>query len=160
MSKNLLKKIQENILRYELFKRGGKIVVGVSGGPDSICLLDALHNLKKKYDLELIIAHANYGLRGKDSDLDEKLARKLAEKYGLSTAVKKDSQGLCFIGKVNLKEFLKHFVKEKPGKVLDESGKIIGKQGKTINAIRSIVKAAPGLRTMIDLPPVGFTAAF
>ena len=73
---NLIKKIQENIFRYELFERGAKIVIGVSGGPDSVCLLHALHELQKKYNLELIVAHVNYGLRGKDSDLDEKSVRK------------------------------------------------------------------------------------
>lgn len=63
-------------------------MVGVSGGPDSVCLLDALHTLAKKYDLKLIVAHVNYGLRGKDSDLDEKLVRKLAEKYSLPIELK------------------------------------------------------------------------
>lgn len=80
---NLIKKIQENIFRYELFEREAKIVVGVSGGPDSVCLLDALYKLKNKYNLDLIVAHVNYGLRGKDSDLDENSVRKLAEKYSL-----------------------------------------------------------------------------
>lgn len=89
---NLIKKIQENIFRYELFERGAEIVVGVSGGPDSVCLLDALHTLTKKYNLELIIAHVNYGLRGKDSDLDEKLARKLAEKYSLPFEILKNKK--------------------------------------------------------------------
>ncbi|HLM83693.1 MAG TPA: tRNA lysidine(34) synthetase TilS [Candidatus Bathyarchaeia archaeon] len=80
---NLIKKIQENIFRYELFERGGKIVVGCSGGPDSVCLLDALHELQKKYNLELIVAHVNYKLRKKDSDKDEALVKKLVEKYEL-----------------------------------------------------------------------------
>lgn len=52
--------------------------------------------------------------------------RKLAEKFGLLTATKKDSQGLCFLGKIDLKEFLKHFIKERAGKVLDTDGKVIG----------------------------------
>jgi tRNA(Ile)-lysidine synthase len=86
---NLIKKIQENIFRYELFERGAKIVVGVSGGPDSVCLLDALHALTKKYDLELIVTHVNYGLRGKDSDLDEKLVKQLVEKYSLPIEILK-----------------------------------------------------------------------
>ncbi len=59
-------------------------------------------------------------------DLDKPEVRKLAKKYGLSTAVKKDSQGLCFIGKVDMKDFLKNYIKEKKGKVLDEKGKVIG----------------------------------
>ncbi|HUD08554.1 MAG TPA: ATP-binding protein, partial [Candidatus Saccharimonadales bacterium] len=93
----IIKKIQENIFRYELFPRGAKVVVGVSGGPDSVCLLDALYKLQKKYNIELIIAHVNYGLRGKDSDLDEKLARELAEKYSLPIEVLK-------VGKVGKSE--------------------------------------------------------
>lgn len=86
---NLIKKIQENIFRYELFERGAKIVVGVSGGPDSVCLSDALYKLKEKYDLQIIVAHVNYGLRGKDSDLDEKLVKSLAEKYSLPIEILK-----------------------------------------------------------------------
>lgn len=59
-------------------------------------------------------------------DIEKPEVRKLAEKYGLSTAVKKDSQGLCFIGKIDIKDFLKNYIKEKKGNVLDEKGKIIG----------------------------------
>jgi tRNA(Ile)-lysidine synthase len=80
---SLVKKIQENIFRHQLFTRGAKIVVGVSGGPDSICLLDIFHNLQNKYDLEIIVAHVNYNLRGKDSEKDEALVKKLAKKYFL-----------------------------------------------------------------------------
>jgi tRNA-specific 2-thiouridylase len=52
--------------------------------------------------------------------------RKLAKKFDLPTADKKDSQGLCFIGKVDMKDFLKHYLPEKQGDVLDERGEIIG----------------------------------
>lgn len=52
--------------------------------------------------------------------------RKLAEKFNLPTAKKKDSQGLCFIGKLDMKDFLKHFIDEKIGDVLDENNKVIG----------------------------------
>lgn len=52
--------------------------------------------------------------------------RKLAEKYGLPVADKKDSQGLCFIGKVEMKDFLGRYIKSKKGKVLNENGKTIG----------------------------------
>ena len=52
--------------------------------------------------------------------------RKLAEKFGLITATKKDSQGLCFLGKIDMKEFLKHYIKEKEGIVVDSDGNILG----------------------------------
>ena len=52
--------------------------------------------------------------------------RKLAQKYNLPTATKKDSQGSCFIGEINMKEFLAHYIESKPGNVLDESGRVIG----------------------------------
>ena len=53
--------------------------------------------------------------------------RKLAKKFGLSTAEKKDSQGLCFIGKVDMKDFLKHFIQSKEGDVLNTKGEVIGR---------------------------------
>jgi len=57
--------------------------------------------------------------------------RKLARKFKLPNADKKDSQGLCFIGKVDVKEFLAHYTKgnptARPGNVLDEAGRMIGK---------------------------------
>lgn len=52
--------------------------------------------------------------------------RKLAQKYGLPTMVKKDSQGVCFLGPLDIKEFLSHYIKTTKGNVLDEEGKIIG----------------------------------
>lgn len=52
--------------------------------------------------------------------------RKLAKKFDLVTADKKDSQGLCFMGKLNMKDFLREFLEEKRGDVLDEKGDVIG----------------------------------
>jgi len=52
--------------------------------------------------------------------------RKLAKKFKLPVAEKKDSQGICFLGAVDLKDFLKHYIKEKRGKVLNEKGEEIG----------------------------------
>lgn len=52
--------------------------------------------------------------------------RKLAKKFGLSTAEKKDSQGLCFLGKLDMKDFLKHYIPEEKGSVLNEKGEVVG----------------------------------
>ena len=52
--------------------------------------------------------------------------RKLANKFKIPVAEKKDSQGICFLGMIDLKDFLKHYIKEKKGEVINEEGKIIG----------------------------------
>jgi len=52
--------------------------------------------------------------------------RKLAEKFDLPVADKKDSQGICFLGDVDIKEFLSHYVEEKRGDVLNTEGEVIG----------------------------------
>jgi len=80
---NLIKKVQNIIFQNNLFNREAKIILAVSGGPDSVCLLDIFSRLQKKYSLKLIIAHVNYNLRGEDSMRDEKFVQDLATKYNL-----------------------------------------------------------------------------
>lgn len=49
-----------------------------------------------------------------------------AEKLGLKTATKKDSQGICFIGEVKMEDFLSAFVEDKPGSIVNLEGKVLG----------------------------------
>lgn len=58
--------------------------------------------------------------------LQKPKVRKLAEKFGLPQATRKDSQGLCFLGKIDMKEFLAQYMPTKRGDVLDLEGKKIG----------------------------------
>lgn len=84
---SFLKSIQQVAHDFSLWKRGDRIVVAVSGGPDSMCLLECLVALGKKYDWALHIAHVNYALRGEDSDRDEQLVRERAHDYGVPVTV-------------------------------------------------------------------------
>lgn len=52
--------------------------------------------------------------------------RKLAHDFGLATAEKKDSQGICFVGKVGIKDFLQEFVSSEPGDIVDQTGGVLG----------------------------------
>lgn len=53
--------------------------------------------------------------------------REMAKERGLFTAAKKDSQGICFVGKVGIREFLSQYVKQTPGEIIDKSsGKVLG----------------------------------
>lgn len=59
-------------------------------------------------------------------EYEKPAVRELARKYGLATAEKKDSQGICFVGKVGIKDFLQQFVTTEPGAIVDRAGKVIG----------------------------------
>ncbi len=63
---------------------GTTLIVGVSGGPDSMVLLAILKKISISYPLTLIVAHINHELRGEESDLDEKLVEETCRKYGLT----------------------------------------------------------------------------
>ena len=76
----ILDEVKKAIQRYNLTNKGDKVVVGVSGGPDSVALLYLLNKLKKELKLSLHIAHLDHRLRRdsyKDREFVEKLARKL-----------------------------------------------------------------------------------
>ncbi len=59
--------------------------------------------------------------------LEKSEVRKIAEKYKLPTAKKKDSQGVCFLGPLDMKDFLKHYINEKEGNIENTKGEVIGK---------------------------------
>ncbi len=69
--------------RNRLFGKGDRIVVGVSGGKDSICLLDVLDKCREEFDLKLLVVHINHCLRGEDADRDQAFVEALAKERGL-----------------------------------------------------------------------------
>ncbi len=85
----ILEKVENTIKAHKLINKGDKILIGVSGGPDSVCLLDLLFKIKDKYNLEISIIHINHGLRGKDSEKDQILVNKLAKKYKIPIIIKR-----------------------------------------------------------------------
>lgn len=60
-------------------------------------------------------------------EFEKPQVRELAKRFGLATAEKKDSQGICFVGKVGIKEFLQQFVTTEPGDIVDRVGRVIGR---------------------------------
>lgn len=82
-------KFKESIKRHEMLSGGETIVVGVSGGVDSIVLLQLLHRFVKTFGGHLVIAHLNHGLRGEEADRDEDFVCSMARKYGLPFKTRK-----------------------------------------------------------------------
>ena len=78
MTSGLVQKIVEFCQKNSLLANQDKVVIGVSGGPDSLCLLDVLETLRPNFDLTLTIAHLNHQLRGADSQADADFVHKIA----------------------------------------------------------------------------------
>ena len=81
-------KVLETIKKYNLINEGDKIVIGVSGGPDSICLLHILHALKETLKIELCVAHVNHMIR-EVADSETEYVKETCKKLGIECFVKK-----------------------------------------------------------------------
>ena len=78
--------MQAKILRYikknQMIQKNDKVIVGVSGGADSVCLLQMLKELQKEFPFEIIVVHVNHCLRGEAAEADEQFTQRLSEQYG------------------------------------------------------------------------------
>jgi tRNA(Ile)-lysidine synthase len=89
MQSNLVTRLERYCRERSLLKRGDRVLVAVSGGVDSVVLLDLLSKLRLSEGLRLRVAHINHQLRGKESEGDEAFVQRLAHNYGLSFVVEK-----------------------------------------------------------------------
>ena len=101
--------VLETIKKYNLIENGDKLVLGVSGGPDSIAMLNCLINIKNSriIDFSIVVCHINHGLR-ENAKIDEKYVLDFCEKHNIK----------CFLLNENIKEIAE---KEKRG--LEETGR-------------------------------------
>ena len=83
----IFEKFIKLIQDYHLFERGERVLVGVSGGADSVALLHLLLGIRRRYDLDVIVGHFNHRLRGKESDGDEEFVRELARQLDLACVI-------------------------------------------------------------------------
>jgi len=79
----LLQIVEQTIAAHRMFNPQDSVLVGVSGGPDSVALLHVLIALVPRFSLKLGVAHLNHGLRRRDSDDDAKFVESLAGKFDL-----------------------------------------------------------------------------
>ncbi|PKO20656.1 MAG: tRNA lysidine(34) synthetase TilS, partial [Chloroflexi bacterium HGW-Chloroflexi-1] len=106
---DLLVAVRRYVQRYALFAPGAAVVVGVSGGPDSLCLLHLLCRLQPELDLRLHVAHLNHGLRGAESDADAAFVVELAAAWAAP----------CTVGQVDVRALA-----AAPGISLEEAARL------------------------------------
>lgn len=85
----LIERLKDTIHRFDLLKKGDRVLVAVSGGPDSVALLYGLLALQPEFDLKLYVAHLNHKLRGAESDEDERFVKELARHLKLKVFSKR-----------------------------------------------------------------------
>ena len=106
---NVRAAIEANIIEYDLIKSGDRVLVGLSGGADSVCLLTVLNELKEKLNFELAAMHINHGLRKEAGD-DAAYANRLCDKLDIA----------YYYEEVDVKSYAedKHLSTEEAGRIL------------------------------------------
>ena len=84
----LEEKVLDTIKKYNLIKENDTIVIGVSGGPDSMTLLNVLYSLKEVLKINIIVAHINHMLR-KEADSETEYVQKFCENINIECFVKR-----------------------------------------------------------------------
>lgn len=97
----LKEEVLKTIKTYNLIEENDKVVIGVSGGPDSICLLHLLYSIKKELEFEIVVAHINHQIR-KVADSETEYVKDFCKNLGIE----------CFVKKENITELAK---KQKKG---------------------------------------------
>lgn len=103
------KKVLNTITKYKLIQSGDKIVLAVSGGPDSIFMLHILNKLKQKLMFEIIVCHVNHMIRD-DAIEDEEFVQGFCKKIGVK----------CYTKRIDVKDFANN---KKIG--TEEAGRIV-----------------------------------
>ena len=84
----LKEQVFNTIKKYELIEENDKIICGVSGGPDSICMLDILKDLREKLNFEIIVCHINHLIR-EEAISDENYVVNYCKKHNIKSYVKR-----------------------------------------------------------------------
>ena len=83
----MTEKVIATIERFNMLKKGDSVVIGLSGGADSVTLAHILLRLKKRYSLALTAVHINHCIRGKGALNDQHFAEEFCKKNGLPLKV-------------------------------------------------------------------------
>lgn len=84
----MLEKVRKTIQKYHMLPQGAQIVIGLSGGADSVALCHILHVLAKQYGWQLLAVHVHHGLRGAEADADAAFVQDFAQKYDIPCQIR------------------------------------------------------------------------
>lgn len=99
-------KVLKTVEKYNMLSKGDRVLIGVSGGADSIALLEFFVSVKEKYDLDICVAHIEHGIRGEDSVGDAEFVENYCKKLGVNFYLKTiDAPNLAKKAKMGVEEY-------------------------------------------------------
>ncbi len=94
---NIFQQFLETIRKYDMIQKKDKVIVAVSGGPDSVCLLHLFMTFKSELDISLYAAHLDHMFRGRESEEDACFVKALCDRWGVP----------LFSDNINVPEYVK-----------------------------------------------------
>ncbi|SHK59001.1 tRNA lysidine(34) synthetase TilS [Tepidibacter formicigenes] len=91
----IVNKVRDTIKKHNLLSDGDKVILGLSGGPDSVCLLHILNYLKDEFNIKLYAAHLNHKIRGIEAQKDAMYVAKICDVMGV----------VCFIRAIDVPKY-------------------------------------------------------
>ena len=85
--KQIAERVKTYIGKYQMIEKEDKVIAGISGGADSVCLFFVLLELQRVIGFSFVAVHVNHGLRGADADADERFVAQLCEKYDIALEI-------------------------------------------------------------------------
>ncbi len=103
LERKIIKRVGATISTNRMLVRGDRVVVAVSGGPDSVCLLDILYRLRDTLGIDLVVAHFDHGLRPGEDESETQFVESLTQSLNLPFKTKR-TQALLIAGSPSLEE--------------------------------------------------------
>jgi tRNA(Ile)-lysidine synthase len=104
---NFLKGIKDTIRHYDMITKGDRVLVAVSGGADSVCLLKALLDIAKGAGIAVVAANLDHGLRGRESAAESRFVEDLTKGLGVTCVRGKIRTGIQKKKKISVEEYLR-----------------------------------------------------
>lgn len=123
----LEQKIRQTIKEHHMLQQGDLVIIALSGGADSVCLLSVLADMREEFALKLMTLHVHHGLRGEEADRDAEFSKKISKAYHVP----------CHMIKADVKQYASRnsLSEEEAGRLiryqaLEEAGKNWEKEAK------------------------------
>ncbi len=155
----MIEKIKANLEKYHMIENGDTVIVGVSGGADSVCLLMVLKELQQEMDITLRVVHIEHGVRGADSESDAKFVMTLCERlnvpctevaFDVPKLAREQGQSVEEMGRIlRYQVFEAEAAKEKSGKIA-----VAHNQNDNAETMLHHFARGSGLQGLAGIPPV------